>query len=272
MLILFKPWSDPRLLREGHASWSDAYSSFVEHCDTRICKIIDNMQVLHKCCNARDDHFVNCAKQARSDCGFCSGADANHLGEILTEELLHEHLQQIKDYQSNNVSTLSATASACLGAVDACGYFSVGEHTMHTESMTDAEICVTGPKDNEMERVWQAAYEQRKLNTKLAFMHDNPTHHLTGETTSQTQISRGVAVDGQLEQSFKMDVDEHSSLLPYVLPIALPIALPLHVGNGMSNIDGRIDIECLASEWRLNKEQALAFHMIVRKSADPHSN
>ncbi|KAJ7572176.1 hypothetical protein C8J56DRAFT_757775, partial [Mycena floridula] len=55
MLILFKPWAHPSDLRNDNESWSETYQTFLTNADARVKRLIDNMQVLHECRDARDD-------------------------------------------------------------------------------------------------------------------------------------------------------------------------------------------------------------------------
>ena len=266
MLIFFKPWSSVKDLREAHTSWSDAYSSFVSSCDARICRIIENMQVLHECRDARDDHFAKRSKQARSDRVQTSQSQPNHLGEILTEELLREHLLQIQEYQSDNISNISAAASACLNAVSQSGYFSATHVERTHQEMNESssflgkDTCVAGPKDNSLELKWQAAYEQRKVKTKLAFM-DN-----LYKQSDQSSSNAVVQVQSQRTESDMMNIDESPSVLQGYSNLQT-----LHPGNATMNSQIMIDFHSLSNEWQLNKEQALAFRLIVAKSVDPAS-
>ncbi|KAJ7587460.1 hypothetical protein C8J56DRAFT_786200, partial [Mycena floridula] len=54
MLILFKPWMDAASLRVPGQMWSEAYLEFLNDTDARTRRLIDNMQVLHECKDARD--------------------------------------------------------------------------------------------------------------------------------------------------------------------------------------------------------------------------
>ncbi|KAF8975735.1 hypothetical protein BDQ17DRAFT_1183159, partial [Cyathus striatus] len=58
MLILFLSWRNVHDLRKNFSSWFHAFSYFYDNCLQNIREKIDNMQVLHKCKDSRDDHFA----------------------------------------------------------------------------------------------------------------------------------------------------------------------------------------------------------------------
>ncbi|KAJ7720688.1 hypothetical protein B0H16DRAFT_1335921, partial [Mycena metata] len=66
MLILFKPWRHADDLRHSAQSWLDAYNQFLETCSPDIVESIDNMQLLHECKDARDQHYANRRNRRRA--------------------------------------------------------------------------------------------------------------------------------------------------------------------------------------------------------------
>ena len=54
MLILFKPWRTGEDLQTPDQTWADMFDEFVKTCDDSTRSILNNMQVLHKCRDAKD--------------------------------------------------------------------------------------------------------------------------------------------------------------------------------------------------------------------------
>ncbi|KAJ7597821.1 hypothetical protein C8J56DRAFT_773070, partial [Mycena floridula] len=56
MLILFKPWTVIGDLWKPDQTWVTAYTEFLQCCDFRIRKIMQNIQLLHDYKDANSDH------------------------------------------------------------------------------------------------------------------------------------------------------------------------------------------------------------------------
>ncbi|KZS91467.1 hypothetical protein SISNIDRAFT_386136, partial [Sistotremastrum niveocremeum HHB9708] len=54
VLLLFKPWRKPTDLLHTFATHADALSDFLNVCSSRISRIIDNIQLLTECRDARN--------------------------------------------------------------------------------------------------------------------------------------------------------------------------------------------------------------------------
>ena len=54
MLILFKPWCVISDLQNPGEPWAEAFDRFVGTSSERIRRILNNMQVLHECKDAKD--------------------------------------------------------------------------------------------------------------------------------------------------------------------------------------------------------------------------
>lgn len=157
------------------------------------------MQVLHECKDAHDDHFANCTNQARQSQQF---EQHNHLGEVLTEELLHEHLQQISNFQSDNIGKTVETALTCMNFVEDSGFFSTDRPPSipsGKEEITEqGTVCVADAKDNELEVLWQQTYEQHKLIAKNVFMNKPcQNHNDVVPTTVETGLVEGMNIDNE---------------------------------------------------------------------------
>ena len=170
MLILFRPWTNPSELRNRCRSWYEEYHLFLQGCGGQVKRLIDNMQLLHECRDAHDDHFANRANNVH--CTRQHQAEHNHMGEVLTEDLLCEHLQQIEDYRSDNIDQIAETVNGCVSFVENSGFFNSQSNEdvkLHDEEMADGRtVCLSGPKDNNLELIWQQTYDQCKLKSKHA--------------------------------------------------------------------------------------------------------
>lgn len=271
MLILFKPWTDPLALRQTGRSWSAEYALFLQGCEERVKKIIENMQILHECKDARDDHFAKRANRTRhARSSDLKDAGQNHMGEVLTEDLLREHLQGIVDYQSDNVHQLTETAAACLNSVDQSGFFRSEGRSMELGDNDDIDVFesksvrVADARDNELELMWQLAYEQRKIAAKNALTNTSVTNTRELSENSQTGIMTGMVVQRSFDEiqtnnSDSMDVSIHS---PETVVS----------GNPGMNIEQHVDVNDVVNEWNLNAQQSLAVRLIVEKSLAPLSD
>ncbi|KZS89906.1 hypothetical protein SISNIDRAFT_402984, partial [Sistotremastrum niveocremeum HHB9708] len=54
-LLLFKPWRQPSDLIGGNQSFAEAFTEFSRSCSPRLLKIIDNIQLLNECRQARNE-------------------------------------------------------------------------------------------------------------------------------------------------------------------------------------------------------------------------
>ncbi|KAG1734239.1 uncharacterized protein EDB91DRAFT_1002344, partial [Suillus paluster] len=55
MLMLFIHWSNPGDLLGACASWSERFEQFLKECPPRFLYVMKNMQILHECCDSRDN-------------------------------------------------------------------------------------------------------------------------------------------------------------------------------------------------------------------------
>ena len=265
MLILFKPWTSPLDLRESGRRWSDEYSIFLQTCDERFKILIKNMQVLHECRDERDDHFANRANQARHLRTAQTRLNkTNHLGDVLTEDLLHEHLQQIKDFQSDKVANVLTTAVTCLDHIESSGFLQINkQHVMiGLETVEKNYVQVADATDNNLELLWQAAYDDRKVNAKQALKNLPKVIEPTETTrTTFTGLASGMA-SKSVDVLNVLQTEQNTNTY-------LPAPVPIVAGNPLLNVEKNVDIKSVAEKWNLNKEQTLAFRLIVEKSLLP---
>lgn len=65
MLLLFKPWRNAQDLLGEYHTWLEAYNEFLQHISSDKLRIIQNMQLLHECKDARDKDFANRSAKRR---------------------------------------------------------------------------------------------------------------------------------------------------------------------------------------------------------------
>ena len=259
MLILLKPWQSPVDLHGPGLSWSSEYESFLQTCNERVRRIIDNMQVLHECRDARDDHFASWSKRAWTArmAEQNEEAEQNHIGESYSEEFIHEHLKDIKDYQSENIGRISDTASQCFASVEQSGFFQCSTSSINaTEDrpsafFADKCVHVSGPKDNDMELVWQSIYEQRKKSSKIMFIHGNDTQRVGVTTDSGVVVGNSnlspLPVAGDTTD-WGFSSDRYGTTAESVV-----------AGNAALALEHDVDSNALIKQWNLNAAQCLAF-------------
>ena len=78
-------------------------------CPKQFKKIMDNMQILHECCDSRDDHFADCqnrnricSRRAPGEFTGSRNADDDFGGEDDEDVLILEHLQSIDSSTSTS--------------------------------------------------------------------------------------------------------------------------------------------------------------------------
>lgn len=121
MLILFKPWWVPVDLHVPGTNWLDTFEGFTAVLPIEHRQIIDNMQVLHKCCDSRDDHMQTHTWQ-RNKSGYRRAFDdsqeaGNEIEEIDMNEVL-EHLFELDQMSSKKTDALNREAQQCLAGLE----------------------------------------------------------------------------------------------------------------------------------------------------------
>ena len=267
MLILLKPWQNPFDLRTPGVSWSEEYQSFYHKCSERVRRIIDNMQVLHECRDARDDHFASRSKRARQGrmTGEGEEAEQNHIGESFSEEFIHEHLKDIENFQSENIDRISDTASQCFGHVEQSGFFDSSIAPLENQSndlSPEQSVRVNGPKDNDLELQWLSAYDARKKKSKIMFTQATSDYHPVGHATESGIVTCNDFVGNSHTAGDTTDLPFSSDLHCAAVDCVVS-------GNASLNLEHDVDLEALTKNWNLNEEQCLAFRLVVQKSMSP---
>ena len=103
MLILFKPWCVAGDLRNTDETWVNAFDRFVGGCDERIRRILNNMQVMHECKDAKDieDRQRRNDRRNGSRSGWSDTYEAEELAGGIIEEDLLDHLGSVVNYAAD---------------------------------------------------------------------------------------------------------------------------------------------------------------------------
>ena len=129
MLILFKPWHIVGDLRDASEMWTEAFDQFLRTCTEGTKQILNNMQVMHKCKDAKD--IEDC--QRRDAC--CEVTESRWSGRNEIEEFLGsniddnllEHLDSVINYAADHRSRTDADVIDCLNEIQRSGILSQSE-------------------------------------------------------------------------------------------------------------------------------------------------
>ena len=173
MLMLFKPWSNPRDLISGiHAlNIEDALKTAFENMTQEFPKIrmlLTNMQALHECKDSCDDHFLACQSSHKNNVGhqqhnredICNDFMFGNPDEIGDEIL--EHLNQIECLWSNAVNSSLSDAMACVHAAEEGGMFQTNQENPMAVDNDSAHHLETS--NQTLEELWANEYEQCKAD------------------------------------------------------------------------------------------------------------
>ncbi|KAG1875256.1 hypothetical protein C8R48DRAFT_592463, partial [Suillus tomentosus] len=59
MLILLRLWHVSKDLQSQSQSWEEAFTEFCANIDSQSLQVMNNMQMLHECCDSQDNNFEN---------------------------------------------------------------------------------------------------------------------------------------------------------------------------------------------------------------------
>jgi hypothetical protein len=163
MLILFKPWRTAEDLRTPDQTWADAFSEFVKMCDDSTKSILNNMQVLHECRDAKDVEDQRRRDACRDNIpSKWSRQYEQFAGDVFEDDLLN-HIGSVVNYASDRRSKVDADVIECLNELGHSGIFSVsGDHRGQAEDCVNHEDGLFLPEDLSLENVWRAAYDGRQ--------------------------------------------------------------------------------------------------------------
>ena len=235
MLILFKPWRTGEDLQTPDQTWADTFDEFVKTCDNSTRSILNNMQVLHECCDAKDVE-----DQRRRDMRHdnipsrWSRQYEQFAGNVFEDDLLN-HIDSVVNYASDRRSKVSADVIECLTELKQSGIFSVtSDHQGQAEDHVNHADGLFLPEDLLLENVWRAAYDGRQKMWKQML-----------HTASETSV-----------------VPEQVQNNPTVFNLAAA-HIPLVTSLESQPPPPPANIDEVIVKWTLNIEQACAFSLIA---------
>lgn len=274
MLILFKPWRNVDDLLNGHSSWVDAYTSFQSDPDPERSRIIENMQLLNQCKDARDKDFAAKGANRRH---LLRSLDASRgqrraidrgLDTFLEEdEEIAERLNDINRSQSNTLMTEKLEEESALAAARDAGLYDIDdEEYMHLQNdeeldhLTDGEdghMVVTD--DCKLETVWRDSYAKRRAQYKES---------LKPIVTDAPPGSTGIPY----RNSNTLPAESHMSITSLANAHAQTDSLhrDVHLCTGELTItDKKRIMDEVSLEFSLNEEQDRAFRIVANHSIEP---
>jgi hypothetical protein len=246
MLILFKPWQEVGDLREAGETWIQAFDQFAGACSKDIKQVLNNMQVLHECKDAKDIEDCqrrNNRREASRSMRLGRSEVEEFVGEVIDDDLL-EHLDSVVNYASERRLKVDADVIECLNEIQQSGILSLPEQQSTIGDVWNDVDEIMLPDNLPLEDIWRAAYKNRhnawKQNLCVA---PDP------QSSAQPQHF------GPTIMSF--DVTAH---LPTVTNVkTLPQKAPVAIND-------------VIVDWTLNIEQARAFSLIASHSQKIHEN
>ena len=171
MLILLKPWTDPEDLITGFENFELAFEAFIFR-NKKWTTLLDNMQLLHECHDARDDHFKEQSSIHPNIIDNSTKSNNNEYDtddfepndpDTLFQDLLH-HLQTIDDSRSIHLTQSQEMIQQCLQEVKLTQLFN--HEANGNQQLTDdcgnlSTTIISAYEDN-----WKNEYELRCLAWK----------------------------------------------------------------------------------------------------------
>lgn len=262
MLILFKPWKDPRELKADEEDWISAFRRFQVDCAPRVSRIMENMQLLHECKDSRDDHFTN--RRNRFKDRDDNVATMWHRNTDVTDEDhelvegdqasdLAEHLHSIMSARSVIQDRINDLAKDCAYRLEDAGLmdYTVRESSVYDGFSVDVDSL---EEDLPMESHWKSAYETIRVERQT-----NMTK--TAETASFYSPATGDLMPRQ---------GSGTEMFPYVRETGADL-----LGTASSAFNSLAPvvrlIEEVSLEYGLNPEQNVALHIICGRAVESNA-
>ena len=248
MLILFKPWRAVNDLHEDSQTWTSAFKVFLETCDHNTKCILDNMQVMHKCKDAKDIED-QCRRSACRQSDHPQWSRHNKTeqlgGEVIQDNLL-DHLDSVVNYASNHQAKTNADVLECLSELQKSGIL-LRPTDLHQPGLNSMFVTnerkLALPQGSELEDMWKMAYANHKDMWKWMLCEPSSPPPATESSPNPPQISSFTAASE-----------------PSVVNIT-PLEWPASTS-----------ISEIISKWTLNTEQACAFSLITTHSQQKVEN
>lgn len=246
MLILFRPWQVASDLCDEGQTWPSAFEAFLETCDDRTKHVLDNMQVMHECKDAKDVEDER-RRSARRDPQHSQWSRRNETeqfaGEVIEDDLL-DHIDSVVNYASNCQSRMNVEVLECLSKLQRSGILlpPTDQHQPVSTASTSVDEFML-PQEVEVEDVWKTAYGNRKDAWKRRLCEPSPPPPAIEIQNNAPQVSNFAAAPE-----------------PSVASITTP------------RKPEPASISEISSKWSLNTEQARAFSIVATHSRQrPHN-
>ena len=240
MLILFKPWQVVDDLRDEGQTWPSAFEAFSETCGQNVKRILDNMQVMHECKDAKDVEDRR-RRSNRQQSGRSQWSKRNETeqfaGDVVEDDLL-DHIDSVINYAPDHQAKSNADVLECLNELQQSGILlpPAGAHRPGSDSPPLANEFEL-PQGVDLEDVWKTAYVNRKSEWKRELCEPSPPLPVTETQCNPPQISSFIAAPE-----------------PSVASIRAP------------EQPACISVSETIAKWTLNAEQARAFSSIATHS------
>ena len=248
MLILFKPWRVAEDLRTPGQSWAQAFEEFLEMSDNSIKAILDNMQVLHECRDAKDteDRRRRDARRENAQPRWSERNGVEQFAGETTEDDLLDHIDAVVNYASERNSRTTADVVECLDELDQSGIFSSARgpqsQSPNREDAENAENALFLPPDLPLEDMWRTTYDNRRSMWKQKLCEPAEPSVISGQPQNIPTVS---------------NLDKIHAPSVGVIELQLPPP-PENINE-------------LIGKWTLNTEQARAFSLIASHSRQTRS-
>jgi hypothetical protein len=237
MLVLFKPWRTAHDLRDPTETWEEALARFVRTCTEGTRRILDNMQVLHECKDAKDIEDRRRRDARRDVTHSTSSHRSEELAGDVGEDLL-DHLEAVVNYAADRRSRTNADVIECLNEIEQSGILAPLERQPELREIQDNIDEIMLPDDQPLEDIWKTTYEERRnmWKRKLCTLSDPPT------------------IDPSVPTGLNVSSFDSATDVPMV-----------------ANIEGQsqqppVSVDGVVARWSLNVEQARAFRLIASHS------
>ena len=239
MLILFKPWRVVDDLRDAGEMWVKAFDQFMGICTEGTRRVLDNMQVMHECKDAKDIEDRR-RRDARRDVTESRWSGRNETeefaGDSIDDDLL-EHLGSVVNYAADRRLRTDAEIIECLNEVQQSGLLSQSERQPQVADVRGNINEIMLPDDLPLEDMWRTAYDDRRTRWKRNLC------------TPPEPPSAPCTVNN-----------------PHITSFDTATYPPAVTHLGMQPKRSRVAIEDVVAKWTLNKEQARAFSLIASHS------
>ena len=246
MLILFKPWCVISDLQNPGEPWAEAFDRFVGTSSERIRHILNNMQVLHECKDAKDieDRRRRNDRHNDSVSGWSDKYKVEeYAGNVDIDDLL-EHLESVVNFAADRMSRTDADVIECLNEINQSGIL-CPPHQLEVTSADSQPDEIMLPDGLPLENMWRTMYDNwRNMWKKRLCTPPDPPSIVplvpVSATISTFHEARG-----------------------------LPTVVHLDVSHQMQRQP--VPIEAMIDKWTLNTEQAQVFSLMASHSQCPAS-